>query len=342
MSGGAPVVEVLRAGLLSSVQDRGRFGWRHLGIVQSGALDALALELGNRLVGNAPTAAAIEITLGPARFRFTGATRVALTGGLFAAKLDDRPFSSGWSIPVPAGAVLSLPAASAGMRGYLCVSGGVAVPRVLGSRSTDLAAGFGGWQGRALRDGDALPLGAPAWAAGIHAPAFGVRLPENACGSCPQTAEAEPLTVRVMPGPEYGALPRATRRRWWTQTWRLSADSNRMGYRLTGAELDRGGQASLPSHAVVPGTIQVPPDGRPIILMNDAQTTGGYPRIGVVIAADLWRLAQLRLKAPVRFVPVTVAAAWAACRAERHYLRRIEAALRLAGLPGEPHDDSNG
>ncbi|MBR7976666.1 biotin-dependent carboxyltransferase family protein, partial [Burkholderia vietnamiensis] len=152
-------IEVVRAGPLSTVQDLGRRGMRHLGVAQGGALDGLALEVGNRLVGNRPDAAAVEITIGPAVFRFTRATRIAITGTEFGATLDGKPVYSWWSLPVDAGQTLVLPAAKRGMRGYLCIAGGIDVLPVLGSRSTDLAARFGGLGGRALRDGDRLPVG---------------------------------------------------------------------------------------------------------------------------------------------------------------------------------------
>lgn len=163
-------VEVVRAGPLSTVQDLGRRGTRHLGVAQGGALDGLALEVGNRLVGNRPDAAAVEITIGPATFRFTRATRIAITGTEFGATLDGKPVYSWWSLPVDAGQTLVLPAAKRGMRGYLCIAGGIDVLPMLGSRSTDLASRFGGLGGRTLRDGDRLPVGAPPAGAGCPRP----------------------------------------------------------------------------------------------------------------------------------------------------------------------------
>ncbi|MDW9245292.1 allophanate hydrolase subunit 2 family protein [Burkholderia cepacia] len=173
-------IEVVRAGPLSTVQDLGRRGSRHLGVAQGGALDSLALEVGNRLVGNRPDAAAVEITIGPAAFRFTRATRIAITGTEFGATLDGRRVYSWWSLPVEAGQTLVLPAAKRGMRGYLCIAGGIDVLPMLGSRSTDLASRFGGLGGRALRDGDRLPVGVLPAGMGClaaDAPEFGVKAP---------------------------------------------------------------------------------------------------------------------------------------------------------------------
>ncbi|AOJ03204.1 allophanate hydrolase [Burkholderia mayonis] len=334
-------IEVLRAGPLSTIQDLGRRGYRHLGVAQSGALDSLALEVGNRLVGNRPDAAAIEITLGPATFRFPRATRIAITGTEFGATLDGVPIYSWWSVPVAAGETLTLPVAKRGMRGYLCVAGGLDVLPMLGSRSTDLASRFGGLGGRVLRDGDRLPVGTPPAGAPAcvapDAPEFGVKAPawcafarvDEQPRRHKHTHAAWAMPVRVLPGPQYASFTPASQQTFWDEEWIVTPSSNRMGYRLSGAKLERAEPGDMLSHAVLPGTIQVPGNGQPIVLMNDAQTTGGYPRIGAVIRADLWKLAQARLNLPIRFVRVTVAAARDALAAERAYLRQIDIAIEM-------------
>ncbi|WP_116139722.1 biotin-dependent carboxyltransferase family protein [Trinickia diaoshuihuensis] len=337
------MIDVLRAGMLSSVQDLGRAGYRHLGIAKAGALDTLALEVGNRLVGNEPQAAAIEATVGPVVLRFTRATRLALTGAQFNATLDGKSVHTWWSLPVRAGQELVLHGPVRGMRGYICVRGGIDVIAVLGSRSTDLAAGFGGLGGRKLRDGDRLPIGQNIRrqdkATGVDAPAFGVKAPEWC-----RFAEAarEPArhgkyvgstergdVIRVLRGPEYDSFGEAARTAFWSDRWRVTPNSNRMGYRLEGSALSRDEASELLSHAVLPGTIQVPGNGQPIVLMGDAHTTGGYPRIGVVIAADLWKLAQVRLGSAVRFVRTTREEARHALAEEHAYLRQIDAAIAM-------------
>ncbi|MBU6489235.1 MAG: biotin-dependent carboxyltransferase family protein [Burkholderiales bacterium] len=350
------MIEVLRAGVLSSVQDLGRAGLRHLGVAQAGVLDTLALEVGNRLVANAPQAAAIEITVGPAAFRFTRATRIAITGAQFAATLDGVPVYTWWSLPVRAGQELVLHGPTRGMRGYLCIRGGIDVLPVLGSRSTDLAARFGGLGGRKLRDGDRLALGVPAAGprrvSAVDAPAFGVKAPQwcrfaevahEPVRRGKHVAGAERAAViRVLRGPEYDAFDEAARTAFWSDEWCVTPQSNRMGYRLAGSPLTGTHSGDMLSHAVLPGTIQVPSNGQPIVLMSDAQTTGGYPRIGVVIAADLWTLAQVRLGGAVRFVRSTREEARYALAEQQAYLRQIDAAIamheeRMQRLAGRAH-----
>jgi biotin-dependent carboxylase-like uncharacterized protein len=339
------MIEVLRAGLLTTVQDLGRPGYRHLGVATGGALDALSLEVGNRLVGNRPDAAGLEITFGPVALRFARATRIAMTGVDFGATLDGRPVWSWWSLPVAAGEELVLNAPKRGMRAYVCVAGGIDVLPMLGSRSTDLAAGFGGLAGRALKDGDRLAIGA-SFAPGRErnaldpgAPPFGVKAPtlcnfalfdepHHRRGRHPDGL-AWAVPVRVLRGPEYDSFTPEAQRSFWSDEWQVTPNSNRMGFRLTGTALARNDARDLLSHAVLPGTIQVPPNGQPIVLMADAQTTGGYPKIGSVIRADLWKLAQVRLTGGVRFVEATAAAARTALEEERAYLRQIDAAIAM-------------
>ncbi|HTH62443.1 MAG TPA: biotin-dependent carboxyltransferase family protein [Paraburkholderia sp.] len=334
------MIEVVRAGRMTSVQDLGRSGFRHLGVASGGALDALALEVGNRLVGNRPDAAALEMTFGPVVLRFPRATRIAITGTDFGSTLAGKPVWSWWSLPVAAGEELVMQGPKRGMRAYLCVAGGIDVLPVLGSRSTDLGAGFGGLAGRALKDGDRLAVGAPARdraSFAPDAPEFGVKAPVwcnfALIDEPPHRRGRHPgglpwaVPVRVLRGPEYDSFTSDAQHALWTDEWVVTPNSNRMGYRLSGTALERSTGEDLLSHAVLPGTIQVPPNGQPIVLMGDAQTTGGYPRIGAVIRADLWKLAQVRLNGGIRFVETTAAGARAALAEERAYLRQIDTAI---------------
>jgi biotin-dependent carboxylase-like uncharacterized protein len=336
------MIDVIRAGVLTSVQDLGRRGYRHLGVSSGGALDALSLEIGNRIVGNRPDAAGIEVTFGPTVLRFKHATRVAITGTDFGATLDDEPVYSWWSLPVRAGQELTLRAAKRGMRCYVSIAGGIDVLPMLGSRSTDLGACFGGLGGRALRDGDRLPVGVPQPHKGIafspDEPPFGVKAPAwckfvlvdepvRRGRHSPGLAWAAP--IRVLRGPEYDSFSDAAQKSVWNEEWTITPNSNRMGFRLAGTPLERRENIELLSHAVLPGTIQVPPNGQPIILMGDAQTTGGYPKIGAVIRADLWKLAQVRLNGGVRFIETSVEEARRALADERQYVSQVETATAM-------------
>ncbi|RST51631.1 biotin-dependent carboxyltransferase family protein [Variovorax sp. DXTD-1] len=324
---------VQKPGMLASVQDLGRHGHRQVGICPGGALDVLALTLANRLVGNADGAAGLEITMGGCEIRFETDTRIALAGDDFAACLDGAPVWPCWSMPVAAGQTLKLAGANApgakkaGLRSWLAVAGGIDVPLVLGSRSTDLKAGFGGHQGRALRKGDRLALGAASLdAAQLARRPFGLRGPEWG----PEQGDSA-IELRVLPGPEFDQFTAASHAQLWSERWRITAQSNRMGSRLAGAELKRKRSIDMLSSGVIPGTIQVPPSGQPIILMGDAQTTGGYPRIGVVIRADLWKLAQAPLDGRLRLVQVDMAAALEAWAEQQRYLAQVAQGLAAAG-----------
>jgi biotin-dependent carboxylase-like uncharacterized protein len=319
------MIEIVRPGAQSSVQDLGRTGFRRFGVGRAGAADSLALQVGNRLLDNDPGAAAIEFTLGRVTLRFHADMRVALTGAECGADLDGAPVWSWYAFDVRKDQLLTLPTVRGGTRAYLCVSGGIDVPLVMNSRSTDLQSGFGGFEGRALREGDRLPVGR----GGIDEARepFGILAPGWAL---PFGQPDDIRTVRMLPGPEYDDFEPASQAVFWQSAWTISPQSNRMGLRLQGLELARRPErsADLLSHGVVPGVVQVPPSGQPIVLMSDGQTTGGYPKIGVVIGADLWRLAQTPLGNSVRFVQVTLEEAVAAQAVLDKYLRQIDQALQ--------------
>lgn len=290
------MLEILRVGPLSLVQDLGRHGLRHLGIARGGALDTLALRRANALLGNAPGAAALELVAGPLELRCARDAWFALCGAEFEITLDGRPLRSEWRWPMRAGQLLRVQGPLRGQRGLLAFDGGLDLPLELGARATDLRAGFGGLQGRALKRGDRLPLGTARTLHGVR----GLRAPE-----------CEPQ-LRLLPGPELALMSAAARKRFWAQDWTISPQSDRMGARLLGESLAARALPELPSHAVVPGLVQLPPGGQPIVLLTDAQTTGGYPRLGCVIEADLWKLAQWRPGQALRFVESTLDEALAA------------------------------
>ncbi|WP_159565190.1 biotin-dependent carboxyltransferase family protein [Budvicia diplopodorum] len=319
------MIHIVRAGRLNSVQDSGRRGYRHFGVCQSGALDRMALAIANLLVGNPRDSAAIEFILGPCEMTFASDYRIALTGANFEATLDNVALLPWWSVQVKAGQTLKLNAPRHGMRAYLAVSGGIDSAVQLASRATDMQAKFGGHQGRALSDGDSLCVGElkPSITALMRAAPFGVRPPYwYECG------DVDGIRVRVVPGPEYSLFTPEAQQTFWNSSWVLTPQSNRMGFRLNGPVLNLKQECELLSHGVLPGVIQVPPAGQPIVLMADAQTTGGYPKIGVVIDADLARLAQLRFNRTVRFVQCDVAQAHEELRRNDSYLQQVEMAMR--------------
>lgn len=307
------MLNIIRAGLQTTVQDQGRNGLRGQGVSLGGALDAPALYAANLLVGNRGTDAGLEVTLGECTVEFTRDGWMALTGAGCDAYLDKQRIWTGWNYPVRAGQRLVLHRPKRGMRSYLAVSGGIDVPKVLGSRSTDLTGGFGGLDGRRLKDGDVLPLGEVR------------RVPQKSQGIKQLLFNNY---IRVLPGPEYQEFSPEEQAFFWRTPWHLSPQSNRMGYRLNGHSLRRSSSREMFAHGLLPGVIQVPHGGQPIVLMADAQTTGGYPRIACVIEADLYHLAQIRLGEPIHFIRCTLAEAQQAYKEQKIYLRQLERGLQ--------------
>lgn len=302
------MLTILRAGMYTSVQDAGRAGLRQSGIGLCGAMDRPALAIANLLVGNDPGAAVLEITLGQAAIRFERDVWFALSGAACEAMLDERPVWISWRMKAKAGQTLTLGRPLLGIRSYLAVAGGIDVPEVLGSRSTDLNVGIGGLDGRRLQDGDSLGV-LPAERRFSKPVGVKQLLPGN--------------RIRALPGPEYHEFDIRSQRAFWSAPWHLSPQSNRMGYRLNGQPLSRNASREMLSHGLLPGVVQVPHSGQPIVLMSDAQTTGGYPRIACVIEADMFQLAQIPLGQPIHFVPCTLEEALEAKRDRQRYLDRI-------------------
>jgi biotin-dependent carboxylase-like uncharacterized protein len=272
------VIEIMAPGPLATVQDRGRPGYAHLGVSRSGAADRGALDRANRLVGNDPAAAAVEATFGGLSVRLLRTVSVAFTGA-------ECPGAPGWNVAVtlPAGSHLTLGSPAAGLRSYLAVRGGIAVPPVLGSRSTDTLGGLGPPR---LRPGDLLPIGSAA---------VGAVSGEVAAGP-----SFRPV-LRVVAGPRADWLRPSAWRRLTSRVWTVRPESSRAGVRLDGPRLKRAVTHELPSEPTLPGAVQVPPDGQPILLGPDAPVTGGYPVLAVVLAADLDTAGQLRSGDEMRF-----------------------------------------
>jgi len=280
---------VVRAGALTTVQDRGRPGHAHLGVPRSGALDGPAAALANRLAGNPPDAAVLETTLDGCSLRPRTPVTVAVTGAPCPVSVDGRPVAWGAPVRVRAGSVLDVGAVVSGVRAYVGVRGGIAVEPVLGSRSTDLLSGLGP---APLTDGAVLPLGAPREGGDAYVDV------------APQPAAPDELVLRVTLGPRDDWFTPAAVRLLTSCAYRVSPASNRIGLRTTGPALERARPDELPSEGMVLGAVQVPPDGTPVVFLADHPTTGGYPVIAVVRPADLPAAAQARPGTPVRFVAV--------------------------------------
>lgn len=330
------MIEVLSSGALNTVQDLGRYGYRKIGLTVAGAMDKLALAAGNLLLGNHINCAGIEVTIFPFRVCFHADTKIAITGADCAAELDGEPLLPWWTASVRRGQVLSLSMPALGCRAYLVLRGGVDVPLVLNSRSTDLKTKFGGHDGRSLKKGDRLALLAVDGDAGLDAwkGGYGIEPPQVALSS--NGSVKGTVAVRVLPAAEYENFSEDGRLQFWDGRWLITPNSNRQGYRLAGSALPMSGQYELLSHGLVPGTIQVPSSGQPIIQMSDANTSGGYPKIGTVIEADLWRLAQARIGDRLHFVPTTVANAIAALAAERAWLHKLQADMAFLQFGNDP------
>jgi biotin-dependent carboxylase-like uncharacterized protein len=317
-------VIVHTAGLLTTVQDRGRYGYQRYGMPVSGAMDVFSLELANLLVGNDPGDACLEATISGPELEFTGATRVAITGADMDPHLNGQGLPMNTAIDIRPGDRLGFRGLRNGCRAYIALAGGIAVPPVMGSRSTYLRAGIGGFQGRALMPGDELLIGNETWIPSSdsfllkssdplsHLEQLSTdsakrkprlkKLPE---GLIPEYRHEQP--IRIIPGPEAHYFEIAGLRSFLSTEYTVTAQSDRMGYRLSGEQIKhKEGKTNIISAGISLGTIQVPGDGQPIILMADRQTSGGYARIANVISTDLTILAQCRPGDKVHFMETNV------------------------------------
>lgn len=295
---------VTRAGFLTTIQDLGRIGFRQFGVSSGGALDPHAMQVANLLSGNDESGAGLEITQGNVRLRFEDERIISWCGGDYEVCVASRSIPTGHSALVSAGDELSIAGPREGCRGWLAISGGIAVPLVLGSRSTDLRANFGGLDGCALRDDDTVPLGENSRHAQICIGNLSTK--RSAPKPWSQTASATPV-LRVVRGADWDRFNPSAHHALTSGTFAVSPDSDRMGVRFDGPELRQNDDVDLVSEAVASGTIQVPPSGRPILLLGDCQTIGGYPKIAHVITVDLSLAAQLRAGDHVRFSEVSMA-----------------------------------
>jgi biotin-dependent carboxylase-like uncharacterized protein len=313
------VITLLKAGLLASVQDLGRPGFRDSGMPLAGAMDRHALASANLLVGNDPGAAAVELTLVGGTWRFDSDLLAALAGADMAATIDGAPVAPWSSFLARAGSQLAFRPARTGVRNYLALRGGVDVPVVMGSRSTYARAGVGGLHGRLLASGDRLPVG-PVEGVGPAPRA----LPPGEIPPCGGDA-----TLRILLGPQDDRFTADGIATFLSGAYRVTPQNDRMGYRLEGPTIALRGSPDIITDPLVPGAVQVPGNGQPIVMGADAQTTGGYTKIATVIGPDLRLLAQARSGDLLRFSRITQAAAVRAVEAERVAVATL--ARRMAG-----------
>jgi antagonist of KipI len=323
-------IKILHAGFLTSVQDLGRFGFRESGVSASGALDQHALRVANLLVGNDEADAGLEITLGGFCVRFEDERLVSWCGGDFDVYIGATALPPGHIALVRADEEVTVNQPRIGCRAWLAISGGIDVPIVLGSRSTDLRAGFGGFDGRALRDRDTILLGensphAKGWIDNLRIEKI-ARV--SASHDWVSTAKVDSI-LRVVRGSDWNCFGAATHRVLTSERFTVSPDSDRMGARFEGPELKRNEDGDLVSEAVAPGTIQVPPSGQPIVLLGDCQTIGGYPKIAHVVTVDLPIAAQLRPGDQVRFREASLGEAYRLLAERNHDLEQFRVGLEL-------------
>jgi len=316
------MIEILSSGAANLVQDQGRSGLLHLGISRSGAMDGLALSCANLLAGNPANAAGLEIAMFPFKLRFLGDVRFACTGADAELRLDGEVLPPWWSGQARNGQVLTLGLPRTGARAYLAFAGGIDVPVVLGARATDHKTGFGGLAGRGLKRLDRLSLKAAGEGPAIRGGDVGC-VPAGLPAFWRELASGC-VTLRVLPAAQYAQFTAESRRILVEAAWQVTRDVNRQGYRLAGSEALRLAEPlELLSHGIVPGTVQVPPAGQPIIQLAEANTCGGYPKIATVIEPNLWRLGQVPSGCAVRFEPVTAETAESIWRAQDAELARL-------------------
>ncbi|MBX3235597.1 MAG: biotin-dependent carboxyltransferase [Nitrospiraceae bacterium] len=308
-------IHILRPGLSTTVQDLGRHGFRRYGVSVSGAMDRWALTVGNRLLGNHDGAAGLEITLQGPELLFDKRSWIAITGGDLSPSCRGQALPMWTVVELPAGARVEFGARRKGARAYLTVAGGIEGPRILGSHSTHTRSRLGGMQGRSLKKWDQLAIGAPPNR--IPPPAG------RALSLSHRPDYSSTPTLRVLSGPQLDYFTKDSLATLVESGYRITSESDRMGYRLAGPILQFKGQADIVSDAVVCGAIQVPPDGQPILLMADCQTTGGYAKPAVVISVDLPKAGQLLPGDSVGFRWVSAEEASSLLRTTRAELDRL-------------------
>jgi len=312
------MIEVLSLPPLATVQDLGRDGFWKQGLGRAGAMDRLGHSVANLLLGNDLNAATLEIPLTPASFKFTARTGFALVGAACGAALNQRALPRAFAGVAEAGDLLTLGPMRAGARVYLALAGGIDVPQILGARSTQLREAFGGFEGRVLAPGDVLRPGTDQMP-DLPATGLSIEMPPL------QTGDSDDIVLRALPSSQYDSFTQEARDAFWGTPYKVTPQSNRQGYRLDGATLEFASTGELRSHGIMPGIVQVPGGGQPIIQLADSATMGGYLKIAAVIEQDFWRIGQARPGDTLRFAQVDLNAAAAAVTDEAALLDSLRA-----------------
>ncbi len=311
-------LKILKGGILTTVQDGGRVGYQKYGVPVSGVMDFYAYRIGNMLVGNSGSEAVLEVTLPGFSMEFLTESRIAVTGGDLCPKLSGRPLLMWESKIVVPGDKLVFTGLKSGCRSYIALAGGIETPKVMNSRSTYVRGKLGGYKGRALQEGDLLNLGSPETSINkVQERSFASRALEY----------YETITIRTVPGPQEEAFTNEGIEQFYQSVYKVSNDSDRMGYRLEGPIVEHRDKPEIISDGIAMGALQIPGHGRPIVMMADRQTAGGYPKIGNVITADLPKIAQAKPGDQIRFQKVTMKEAQKAYRAMQTELEEMQRTL---------------
>jgi len=288
------VFQVLKPGLFTTVQDLGRYGYLQYGVPISGAMDTFSLVAANLLVANNPIDACLEITLIGPELQALTKTQISITGGVVSPKVNGQSAPMWQTLEVQEGDVVSFGKMESGCRAYLSIRGGINTPRVLGSRSTYVRGGFGGVNGRQLKTGDIIE--------GFDVPSLkvGYSMPEELVPKF-----TDQFKVNVILGPQADMFTEEGIETFLSNQYKITLEADRMGYRLEGPVIEHKGKADIVSDALLPGAVQVPGNRKPIMIMRDAQTTGGYPKIATVITPDLSLLGQAKPNDVIEFSKIT-------------------------------------
>lgn len=315
-------IEVLGQGLLTTIQDRGRFGYQHIGVPVSGAMDEFALRAANLLVSNPDDGAALEITVVGPKLKFLNDTIIAITGADIAATIDEEPIPRWQTVPVAKDSVLAFNDLQDGMRAYLAIAGGIDVPSVMESRSTYGKSRIGGFEGRPLRNGDLIStldqdgtINPKSLPSGFQVPSYGT---DN--------------TIRVILGPQHSAFTENSIASFLSSVYKVSSESDRMGYRLEGPKISHSSKPDIVSDGNPLGAIQIPKDGLPRILMADRGTTGGYTKIATVISPDISLISQSMPGTTLNFKAITIEDAHEILHEREAILNAIASGTPIAGV----------